>query len=105
MDNRSKSNPNLFSNTVMPGLLIKFPTITKLLYEGDSFSAKQKHVPNCQHKDDIQTRSARRCAYSSEYFSTGGAAVRRASDENMYDGDKPSSKSIQKCIKIIIYRG
>lgn len=37
MDNRSKSNPNLFNNTVMPGLLIKFPTITKLLYEGDNF--------------------------------------------------------------------
>lgn len=41
MDNRSKSNPSLFNNTLIPGLLIKFPTITKLFYEGDNLQTNK----------------------------------------------------------------
>jgi hypothetical protein len=33
---RSYSNPNILNNTVSPGQLIKFPTITKLFYDGDN---------------------------------------------------------------------
>lgn len=36
MHQHSNSTHNIFNNTVNPGQLIRFPTITKLTYNGDS---------------------------------------------------------------------